>query len=130
MEEKELFFVCCVVLFCFIFVLGSVLVLSCGVKQWQWRFASVHVMKDSRFISFSLSSLTSQFETMSISYTSGFLSNILLVNLSLFCSSNKVILKGKTSLNVRFEVSYRLPLYSVELHVPSRSLGGILYYKL
>lgn len=90
----------------------------------------MHVMNDSRFISFSLSSLTSQLETMSISYTSGFLSNILLLNLSLLYHSNKALLKGKTSLSVILEVSYRLPLYSVELHVPGQCLGGILYYKL
>lgn len=33
MEEKELVFVCFVVPFCFIFLLGLVLVPSCGVKQ-------------------------------------------------------------------------------------------------
>lgn len=72
----------------------------------------MHVMKNSRFISFSLSSLISQFEIMSISYTSGFLSNILLLNLSLLCHSNKVILKGQTSLSVILEVSYRLSVFS------------------
>lgn len=65
----------------------------------------MHVVKDSRSISFSLSSLTSQRETMSISYTSGFLSNIFVANLSPCFSSNEVILKGKTSLNVITEVS-------------------------